>query len=360
MTRKRNLPHGWGLPLAALTAAALGHAEAPAKLLVAYCGMSVATLALPDALRQGCAELISKRKVLGSALTALLITLLCTAAALIGLGYLTKPLDESAWWILTASAAIAANCLIEILAAQGSTVRKLLADAANAALLALPMSGIAFGENAAEGCFMSACCGLAFSMILVGSLNWRCWPQASFRFLKHIPTALVRVMLLPAMVIALILFRAGFGRMSTVPLEIAAIAAGVLAVTLTKSTFRRSREESAGLLAGMTLFAAAAGTAGLLAAYIPEAAAHSALAELPWTLVLSAGCALALYAGGGLRTVAAIALLMLAPFVPTLWSFVPAVKAALAVIAALLMIPEWRSIFRGVRAGRIRRKARRA
>lgn len=360
MGRKWNIPRGWGLPLGALIAAALGHAEAPAQLLVAHCGMSVATLGLPDALRQGCAELISKRRVLGSALIAIALSALLSAAALLSLGYrLFEPLSETYMWIAIAGVAVCARCAGELFAAD----RKMwLAQAIEIALCAATLFWTAWGVRdraIASDAPVYAAGGLAAvaAASIPGVIGGR--PQADFRFMKHIPAALVRVMLFPAMAVTLILLRAAFGLMTTAPLEIVAIAAGMLVMELGRSTFRRSREESAGFLVSMTALGAVFGIVGALTSLIPAAAVHSALTETPWMLVLSAGCGLALYANGGLRTVLAILLLMLAPFLPALWSFMPAVKAALTIAAALLMIPEWKDLLRGMRANRIRRKARR-
>jgi hypothetical protein len=150
--------------------------------------------------------------------------------------------------------------------------------------------------------------------------------------------------------------------------RIAGFSAGLLLLTLMRTTFRRTREDSAGINTAVTL------TALFLSVWsLPLIFTLSFLTDAAFAapVILSAACGLIWYCAPALRTIPAALLLALSAaalwFQPLFYletvsplPHVHVITCAAVLISALMMIPDWLFLGRSKRAERFRRRAMKA
>lgn len=359
MQKARFLPYGFALPLAAM-AAALGGAESAAvKLMAALLAMEVAALSAPDAFRRAAAGMVSRRKVAGCALLALLMT-----AVAAGVGQLCAPwiagrsvveLAEARWWLGAAAALAALRCAVEIFAAQGDMISAWLSDLLGGVVTAAALMIFYDDASRARACCLSASGMLTLSLGIAAFFGRGEKPQFSLGIFREVPTAWMRTLLYPALACGMVAAGGSF--------SVAGLLGGAAAALACRTTFRRSTTESAGFNVTVALLALLLG--GLLASAelfgIPTIGTD--FGAFVWLGLLSG---LSLYGGLNARTCAAM-LLMLAAAAGSAangWSpefyAVPlrgAMLSAGGLAAFCCMLPDLALLIRRGRANRIRKKA---
>lgn len=359
MQKARFLPYGFALPLAAM-AAALGGAESAAvKLMAAMLAMDVAALGAPDAFRRAAAGMVSRRKVAGCALLALLM-----AAVAAGAGQLCAPwiagrsvveIAEARWWLGAAAALVALRCAEEIFVTQGDMVSARLSDLLGGVVTAAALLIFYDDASRARACCLSACGMLTLSLGIAAFFGHGEKPQLSPAIFREAPAAWLRALLYPALACGMV---AAGGRFS-----VAGLLGGAAAALVCRTTFRRSAAESAGF--NVTVASLALLLGGLLASAelfgFPTIGTDSG--AFVWLGLL---CGLSLYGGLNAHTCAAMLLMLAAAAGSAADGWAPetyavplrgAMLAAGGLAAFCCMIPDLALLIRRGRANRIRRGA---
>ena len=355
--------YGFGVPLACIAGLLFGDTEATYTMIFAYMLTLVCSLGAPDAFSRAAARQMNTKKVMGSLLIAVILSLIFPAI----LFFTVCECDPGQLIVLGPVALLViCRCFEELFASQNDSGSAAITAVLTAAFLGGALSLVGdhtYGdpESAAElaaagvTAMVSGGIALGFSKKLL--------PSASFAIVKEIPAALGRLLLYPILCLSLMLLDVHFG--ADVPFGRAMVIsglAGLIFLELSKSTFRRSREESAGVKTG-TALAMLFATGGLFT-----------LSLFWWTgnlpfcqaLMLAAGAsALLLYAPFDGETIAA-SLTMLAAAVLIAFGITPKsysfpsemlIGPAAAIAVCGIMARQWTELARGARANRIRRKA---
>jgi len=363
--RRTNLRlHGFGVELACLTAMLLGFFEAPAMIILMFMLAQTAALAVPDAFSRCAAKQMSTKKVMGSLLVAIVLAL----AAPVGLNIYYSAIGENDLWSMLTTGAIALTtiirCFEELFASQNDSTSAVLTTALTAigmsAAILLTGNDI-FSGHTAYFAAMAAVAVISGSIAL--GFSRREWPRPNFAILREIPAAMGRLLLYPALCMGILLLNTRYGM--KMPVWRGAVCGGLVGLILlelTKSTFRRTRSESAGLKVIVAL-SALLGTGGLLALGCFYWATSFPLSQ---ALILAAcAAALLLYAPFDWESIAATVVLLGAAVV-TVLGVTPAhmsfprevfIGPAAGIAVCVLMVRQWAQLLRQARANRIRRKA---
>ena len=380
MRKTRLRAHGIAAYLAA-AAAMLIRPDNPAPpfiLTCAYlCGCTF-SLGAPDAFSRAASKLMSTKKLMGALLTAIFLILLGTAA----LGYsLYTPgepyfsADFLPLVLLAAAGGVMAmvTAFEELFVSQGDKMSAWITDAlafiALTAAIILPVSDTLQAQLALAGSGGALVIGGAISL----GFSRKELPRPGLALFKEIPAALVRTMLAPALLVAANVF---FEAEMTTTIPTLTMILALITVEMSKSTFRRSRDEASGLKTKlpMTLLTASLAlcTVWFMAcgAKLPffERFDKEIWASLPhamMNLLIGGACAMILYAPFDWNSILS-ALLMLGAAAVTGMQPLPTIEpmemnlaaaAAAMIVTNLLMIPEWNALSRQARAMRIRKKA---
>lgn len=358
--------YGFGVPLACIAGLLFGDIEATYTMIFAYMATLLFSLNAPDAFSRAAARLMSTKKVMGSLLLAVILSLILPVV----LFFTAAEADPRELIVLGPLALLViSRCFEELFASQNDPASAAITNVLTAAFLGGALSLVgehtygnpeSSAELAAAGviALISGGIALGFSKKLL--------PSVTFALLKQIPAALGRFLLYPVLCMVLLLLDTHFG--ANYALSRAMVICGLVGLILlelSKSTFRRGREESAGIKTGIAL-AMLCATGGLFL-----------LSMFWWTgclpfchsLLLAAGAAaLMLYAPFDWESIAAT-LVMLAAAVLIAVGITPAhfsfpYEMLLGPFAAMavcgIMFRQWGELARGARANRIRKKAMKA
>jgi len=334
------------LPMALLLPALLGRAADVLALLAAYMLMRLATLAASDAFRRAAAGEVSNRRVRAHASTALFLTLALGAAA-----WRWGPV---AWeWLFAAPPAArewnylsAAGGLMALSRFNGEHLRARAQDASAELLDFLSAAMLSAALVSGEMLWLAAAAALGALLSSVIAVSVGGWPLGlpSVRLLLHAPATAARSLLYP---LPGLLLAAGFLR-GGVPHAAGGYLLGLAAFGCAASTFRRTKDESAGLNLWLMLPAAAMSVAAF---WFPEARAAATL------LSMASLSAMAVNAALSPRTLAAMLLAAAACaslYLGADWARWAAVGTAALLTAALL--PDMGRLRLQNRARRHRRK----
>ena len=357
MERKRLVCYGIGVPTAALIAAVCGAESASMKLMAAGWLAELASLGAADGLRRAAGGMVSRRKLLGAWLFAMLLSALAA-----GLGYFVAPVlseelaTELRWWFGAAAALTGLRCVVELFAAQGDLVSARLSDALAGIALAAAMLVFVDDGDRARACGCCAIGVLTLSAAIAAFFGRGERPQFTLAALRETPAAWIRGLLYPLVML---------GWSALVPERtpgVEALAEGWLIVTLCRATFRRSPAESAGFNVGIGL--AALLTGGALTAL--EWCGYGVPAGAFTCVWIALCCAQALYGAISPRSIAGW-ISMLAALAGTVFAgrltrvaampWTGIVLTAGALIAAGCAVPDLLMLRRRARAARIRRRA---
>ena len=360
MERKRLVCYGIGVPAAALIAAVCGAESAAMKLMVAGWLAELVSLGAADALRRAAGGMVSRRKLLGAWLFAMLL-----AALTAGLGYFAAPVlgerlalgaTELRWWFGAAAALTGLRCVVELFAAQGDLVSARLSDALAGIALAAAMLVFVDDADRARACGCCAIGVLTISTAIAAFFGRGERPQLTLAALRETPAAWIRGLLYPLAMV---------GWSALVPEsapDAAALAAGWLIVTLCRATFRRSPAESAGFNVGIALAALLTGGALTALEWIGSGVPASAFTCV-WIALC---CGAVLFGAISPRSIAGW-VAMLAALAGSVFANRLTVATALprtgivltagALIAAGCAVPDLLMLRRRARAARIRRRA---
>lgn len=352
--------HGFGVPLAALVATCFGASDNAFTLLMVYFSVMIGSLGAPDAFSRAASRLMSTRKVMGSLLIALLMMVPATVLL--------------AKWFCVEMAAVgamlvAARCFEELFASQGddfsATITSLLTAILMAACLILTRDTVEPDVNAVTLTMQRAwpiAAGMIFAISGAIALGFSRKErlQLSPAIFKEIPTALVRSLLYPALIIGLLAVPVENPDVPDVSLY--GICAGLILLELAKSTFKRDRFDSAGLKVGISVI--------VLAVSLAIAAVGCLWWNMRLTLelamlLLAGAAAMLLYGPWDWEVVAAVLVMLSGAVLTVLGAFPSAysfpteilIGPAAGLALCLLMLRQWFELFRGARARRIRRKA---
>lgn len=358
---------GIGVPLACLIANCFGKDYGAFMLIENYLMASIFSLGAADAFRRASAKLMSTRKVMGS----LLISILLTVLGCVGLG-----LWRSSWsaltllyWLISCGMLVIVRCFEELFISQGDRFSAWLTDAlsciALTACLLIPMNELVQAEvvliASAVLLVISGAIGLGFARKELPQLN-----RAVF---KEIPAALLRTLLFPALWLAAsviatphLLFDGSWSEGFYLPDY--TLPAGLIFMELAKSTFRRDKFESAGLKIGVAVSELVL-NAAIFAIFCFLPVYYTGPASAMAVLLLAGVCAMILYAPFDWESIAA-ALVMLAGSVLIIVGITPEycsfpyevfIGPAVGLILCILMLRQWAELFRARRANRIRKRA---
>lgn len=357
----RSLPPRYvGMPLAALIASLCGQAGAALQLFVAYAAVSAASLAAYDAFLRSAARLLSRKKLLGAGLAALLMTLLGTGICMVLAGCV--PLCEglnpqqARFWIGAAGALVALRCLGEIFASQGDAVSAQLSDILAGVAIAGCLLVFTNDMQRAQACCIGICGVLLLSAGILIPFSWKERPEPSAAIFREVPFALGRVLLYPAAAAAL--------AWAASPQQVSGAAvgffAGLLLMELFRTPFRHSTGESSVLQTLLPLTA--------LALSIAAMGMTENRTGLLLALAAIASCIL-LFGALNLRSLLEMLALTVAVAVGAIaasgnkalpWSVAGWISLCACAAAGLLSVPEWLTIARRMRANAIRRRAHRS
>lgn len=347
---------GFAVPLACIVLILCGKND-PSLFCQEYLLVLALSLNAPDAFSRCAAKQMSTKKVMGSLLGAIVLSLLFTVGGNI---YSSAAGINSPDFIFESAALallVILRCFEELFASQNDTASATITTVLTA--LALTASVMLSDASFAAMLGGVGCITLISGSIALGFSRHE-WPRMNFAIFREIPAAMGRLLLFPAFLVGIQWLHDGsYGSLKA---EFIAAMAGLILLEVFKSTFRRSREESAGIKVGValsTLF----GTAGILL-----------LGCFSWTrsfpkcqaILMAAGAAaLLLYASFDWETIAATAILLGAAAVtvigitPGYLPFPKEVFIGPAAGAALcgLMLRQWGQLLRQARANQIRKRA---
>lgn len=350
---------GFAMPLACLAAMPTVDFEANASGILMYLMLLTASLGAPDAFSRCAAKQMSTKKVMGSLLGAIVLTLLFP----VGINVYFSAIGENSIASILATASFALliilRCFEELFASQNDTMSATITTALTT--IAMSTSLLLDVGNTVAFAAMAVVTLISGSIALGFSRHE--WPRINFAILKEIPAAMARLLLYPAFCIGILLLNNRIG--ANFPVWRAAVSAGLAGLILLeifKSTFRRSPEEAAGIKVGIALSMLAA-TAGilLLGCFIWRTSF-----PLCQAILMAAGAAaLLLYASFDWETIAATAILLAAAAVTVIGitpGYLPFPKEvfigpAAGVALCVLMLRQWGQLFRQARANRIRKRA---
>lgn len=353
---------GFGVPLACVAGIIFGDFESTSLMILGYMIFQLGALAAPDAFCRAAAGLVSTKKVKGSLLLAVALSLIPAAVM-----FFTVCRADLRQLIVLAPIALTVilRCLEEYFSSQGDTTSAAITTALTAILLGSALSLVgnhSFGdpESSAElgatglSALISGGVALAFSR--------REQPGFSCAVLKQIPAALGRLLTYPALCLGLLRLNAIGQRLPVGRAAVLGGLAGLILLELTRTTFRRDKSESAGLKVGIAVATLLFG-GGFALWSLFDWSLSVLMAE---SLGLAAGAAaLLLYAPWNWESIAAEIVLLAASaalvigITPQSWSFpyeifiAPAAGLALC----LIMLRQWAELARLARVRRIRRRA---
>lgn len=355
--------YGFGAPLACLAGMLFGDFESTVMMIGLYYMAQICSLAAPDAFSRAAARQMSTKKVMGSLMGAVILTLIPAVI----LFFTVCEAEPSQLIVLSPIVLmVITRCFEELFASQNDSASATITTALTAIFLggALSLVGShSYGdpESAAELAATGIVAAISGSIALGFSRREK--PTPNFAILKQVPAAMVRLLLYPALCIGLLIVNGRFG--AGMPVWRAAVCSGLIGLIfleLSKSTFRRGKYESAGLKTGTALSMLCA-TGGLLV--ISTFFWRSSL-PLCQALILTAGAsAMLLYAPWDWESIAATLVMLAAAAVivigvtPEAYSF-PfeiLIAPAASLIVCAIMFRQWRALTRGARANRIRKKA---
>ena len=365
MKRRFPFPTGWGLPLSLLTITLAGDWTAVHDVLMYALILQFLSLCSFDALRRGAAKLISPGKVLGATLASMLLCLLCYFGIVVFTGLSFFALTPGHALPIAATLLCMLRCVTELFDSQSDGVSAQLTELLTFVGVTAPVLMMSTESAQYQALAVSVGSVLLLSLIICIGFGKKHRPQFSFGFLKEVPAALLRNACYPALYFTACHFMEKTAILPDQTVRIAGFSAGMLLFTLMRSTFRRTREDSARINTAVAL------TALFFSLWsLPLIISLPLLTDAAFTapLLLSAACGLIWYCAPALRTVPAA--LLLAGCAAALWfqplfyretvSPLPHVHmaaCAAALIAALLMIPDWALLARRRRAERFRRRA---
>lgn len=347
---------GFGMPLACIVIM-LCRKYDPSFLMLEYLALLALSLNAPDAFSRCAAKQMSTKKVMGSLLGAIVLALLFTVGVSILLSVMGLNNPSIIFEAAVPALLVVLRCFEELFASQNDTASATITTVltALAMIAAVQISG---HSSAAQFGAVAGVTVISGSIAL--GFSRREWPRINFAILKETPAAMGRLLLYPAFCVGIQLLHDGsYGSPRA---EFVAAAAGLILLELSKSTFRRSREESTGIKVGIALSMLAA-TAGILL-----------LGCFTWTrsfpkcqaILMAAGAAsLLLYASIDWETIAAVVILLAAAALTILgirpdYYSAPHeifIGPAAGIILCALMFRQWAQLFRQARANRIRRRA---
>lgn len=353
---------GFGVPLACVAGMIFGDFESTSLMILGYMIFQLGALAAPDAFSRAAASQVSSKKVMGSLLLAVALSLVPAVVM-----FFTVCHAELRQLIVLGPIALTVilRCLEEYFFTQCDATSAAITTALTAILLGSALSLVgshSFGdpESAAElgatglSALISGGVALAFSR--------REQPGFSCALLKQIPAAMMRLLTYPALCLGLLRLNAVGQKLPVGRVAVLAGLAGLILLELTKTTFRRDKAESAGLKVGIAVAMLLVGV-GVALWSLFDWSSSILMAE---ALVLVAGAAvLLLYAPWDWESVAAKVVLLAAAaaivigITPQGNSFpleifiAPAAGLALC----LMMLRQWAELARLARVKRIRKRA---
>jgi len=367
MRRKNKLPCGWGLPLSLLTITTAGEALVAHDILLYFLIIQTLSLCAFDALRRGASRLVSPGKVLGQTIIAMLMCLAAGAAVILLTGLSFASFTDGHALPIAATALCMLRCVTALFDSQSDGVSAHLTELLTFAGVTAPVLMLDTETMQYRTLAMSLCGVLLLALIICIGFGKRDRARLSFGFLKEIPIALLRTLSYPALYFTACHFMEKMAILPDDPPRIAGFAAGMLLFEAMRATFRRTSEDSSGVNTAVTLIALFFAVWSLPLLFTLSFLLDSAFAA---ALLLSASCGLIFFCAPALRT--APAAVLLAAGAAGLW-FMPLadfktmtalpqihmIVCAAALIAALLMIPDWMFLIRRAKANRIRRRAAR-
>lgn len=356
---------GFAVPLACLIALILGRFESPGYLLLFYLMLTFGSLGAPDAFSRAAAKQMSTKKVTGSLIMAIvlsLITPIILCSYYCAVGDFTRPIDIL--FTFAAALPVILRCFEEFFASQGDST----SAGITTALTTIAMTAVMlltedrYSDEAELAHLITNGAVLLISGGIALGFSRREKPALNFAILKEIPAALARLLLFPAMCGGILFLNQSGARWGGYPSLLCGMTAGMILLEMTRSTFRRSKDESAGLKIGVALSVLSV-TAGLAAIGMFRYMTGLMLAQ---AVILAAGAAaMLMYAPWDAESIAAEAIMIAAAALtvlgvtPKAWSFPIEILIAPAtgILLCGIMFRQWSNLARGARANRLRRKA---
>lgn len=356
---------GFGVPLACIAGVIFGDFDSTSLMIMLYMMSQLCSLGAPDAFSRAAAKQLSTKKVMGSLLLAVILSVIPAVI----LFFTFCEADPMQLFVLAPiPLLVIARCFEELFASQNDSASAAITTALTAIFLGGALSLVGdhtYGnpESAAE-LAAAGVVALVSGGIALG-FSRRELPRPNFAILKQVPAAMVRLLLYPAMCIGLLFLNENVG--ADLPGYRAPVCAGLLGLIfleLSKSTFRRGKYESAGLKTGTALTMLCA-TGGLVVYGL-----FDWTSSIPFSqpFILAAGAsAMLLYAPWDWESIAAT-IIMVAGAVAIILGVTPGaygfpheilIGPATGIVLCGIMFRQWGEITRGARARRIRKKAMR-
>lgn len=357
---------GFAVPLACLVAMLIGEFEGPTFMIMMYMFLQVCSLGAPDAFSRAAAGQMSTKKVMGSLLGAIILTLIPT---IIFFFTICEGVPSQLIVLLPVTLLVISRCFEELFASQNDPGSAAITTILTATFLggALCLVGNhSFGDPESAAELLATGVAAAVSGGIALGFSRRVLPVPGFAILKQVPAALGRLLLYPMLCFGLLLLNSRLGSgISGWEAEVCSGLFGLIFLELTKSTFRRSKYESAGLKTGTALtMLCATGGLLLLGCFWWDVGLPMCQA-----LILAAGAAaMLLYAPWDWESIAATIVMLVAAAITAIgitpeWYSFP-YEIFIGPIAGLalcgVMFRQWQELMRGAKANRIRKKALKA
>lgn len=353
---------GFGVPLACIAGVLFGNLESTSLMILGYMVFQLGSLAAPDAFNRAAAGLVSTKKVKGSLLLAVALSLIPAAVM-----FFTVCRCDLRQLIVLAPIALAVilRCIEEYFASQGDVTSAGITTALTAILLGSALSLVgshSFGDPESSAELGATALSALISGGIALAFARREQPGFSWALVKQIPAALARLLVYPALCLGLLRLNAVGQRLPVGRAAILAGLAGLILLELTKSTFRRDRNESAGLKVGIATIPLLFGCGAVLWSLYDWSSSVLTAESL---LLVACAAALLLYAPWDWDSIAAEIVLLAAAaaivigVTPQSCSFPLEIFIAPAagLIACLIMLRQWAELARLARVKRIRRRA---
>lgn len=354
---------GFAVPLACLSAMLMGQIDGPIMMIALYMFLTACSLNAPDAFSRAAAGQMSTKKVMGSLIAALILTIIPTLVIFFTIGE-ADPMQLIV--IVPVALLVISRCFEELFASQNDSGSAAITTVLTATFLggALCLVGDhSFGDPESSAELLATGVAAAVSGSIALGFSRKVLPIPGFAILKHAPAALARLLLYPALCIGLLALNARFGLggdITRAPICCGLI--GLIFLELTKTTFRRGKYESTGLKTGaaLTMLCATCGLIGLSPLFNTPSTA------LCQAIILAAGAAaMLLYAPFDWESITAT-LVMLAASALSVITFTPEYcsfpyEILVGPIAGLIlcgvMFRQWQDLARRSKANQIRKKA---
>ncbi len=347
--------HGIGPLMAVLAAYWLSGSRYMADmLLVELVAVNILSLGANHAFGRAAGKQLSTRKVMGSLLLSILLTILAAAA----LWVLTGMPDLLRGSVLTVGILAIVMLVEELFASQGDLLSARLTDLLTGILLA---AALLIPGDTALYCLIAAGASLAVGGAIAAGFSRHEWPKPNLAVAAELPMGLLRTALYPVLAY-MTLSLPPFG--GTFPVESAVI--GLMILEIGRTSFERDPIGASVFRIGAGILSLAIAALSFLILPMFEGGIAAVRMSDSFFLFLAIGVAVMLYGGrswkifaGAFLPAAQLGWIMILPMVfpdSAAW-MQPAGAMGIAILFNLILIGDWREYFRVLRVNRIRRKA---